>query len=203
MLITYMNFVSVVGRIEAKDVLIFGNLTDLCQPIYVNREDAHCRSQSFDQIKQRVNSPLPWPQLSMFTEGTTTNGRALIKFKTGAFRPGKPVQPVCFVYDQTIMDTATWTWDCPHWALLSWLSLCQIHSPVEFIFMPTYYPSEAEVADPELFAENVRRAMSVRMGVPLSDYSYEDARVAHRCMRSGLPSESGLVQINKLKREVK
>ena len=125
-----------------------------------------------------------------------------MKFKTGAFKPGKPVQPVCFIYKNS-MDTATWTWDGPHWALLAWLSLCQVYSPVEFVFMPTYYPNEVEINEPELFAENVRRIMAKRMNIPLSDYSFEDARVANKCMSSGLPSASGLVNINRLKRDVK
>ena len=35
-----------------------------------------------------------WPQLMIFPEGSTSNRKALMSFKPGAFVPGKPVQPV-------------------------------------------------------------------------------------------------------------
>jgi len=34
----------------------------------------------------------------LFPEATTTNGKAIISFKTGAFSPGLPVQPMVIKY---------------------------------------------------------------------------------------------------------
>ena len=203
MLITYLNFSSVVGRKGSEKTLIFGNLTNLCQPIIVDREVTESRNNAVQQIIERVNSEHDWPPLSMFVEGTCTNRRALLKFKTGAFKPGKPVQPVCFKYDNRIMDTSSWTWDGPHWAVICWLALSQVHAPIEFIFLPTYHPNEEEKADPELFAENVRRQMSRCLDIPLTDIGYEDAKIAYLCMKNGLPSSAGLLHIQKLKKDAK
>lgn len=198
MLITYLNFVSVIGRKGTEEILLFGNLTKLCQPIIVDRESEESRKNTINQIVDRVKSPLDWPPLSIFAEGTCTNKRCLIKFKTGAFRPGVPVQPVCFKYNKEIMDTSSWTWDGPHWFVISWMALCQIYSPVEFEFLPIYRPSEAEKKDPELFAENVRQVMSKSLDIPMSDYSYEDAKVSYKVKGHGLPSGAGLINIHKM-----
>lgn len=201
MLVTYLNFVSVVGRAGSDQIHLFGNLTALCQPIIVDRERQESRIQSVQQVQNRVKSDLEWPPLSIFAEGTCTNRKCLIKFKQGAFIPGVPVQPVCFKYCDQIMDTSSWTWDGPHWLLIIWLALCQVHSPVEFIFLPMYHPSDEEKSNPELYAENVRRLMAGTLELPLSDYSYEDAKFMYRVKKFGLPGKTGLVDIQNLKKK--
>ena len=73
--------------------------------------------------------------------GTVTNGKAIIKFKSGAFYPGVPVQPMLLrpraVKDSSSpsgyrikgMDTLTWTM-YQNWSPLKcmWFTLCQFHS---------------------------------------------------------------------------
>ena len=44
---------------------------------------------------------------------------------------------------------------------------------VEIIYMPVYHPSDAEKADPDLFAENVRLQMSHVLGQPCTEFSFE------------------------------
>ena len=83
MLVTYLNFVSVVGRAGSDQIHLFGNLTALCQPIIVDRERQESRIQSVQQVQNRVKSDLEWPPLSIFAEGTCTNRKCLIKFKQG------------------------------------------------------------------------------------------------------------------------
>lgn len=51
-------------------------------------------------------------QVMIFPEGTCTNRSCLITFKSGAFYPGVPVQPVCIRYPNKL-DTVTWTWEGP------------------------------------------------------------------------------------------
>lgn len=38
------------------------------------------------------------------------------------------------------------------------------------VLLPVYRPSPEEVADPKLYAENVRRLMAGELGLPLSEY---------------------------------
>ena len=89
LLTTYLNFVTVVGRAGADEVLLFGNLTKMTQPIIVEREAHKSRTDSIKQIIERVNSKENWPPVSLFVEGTCSNRKALCKFKAGAFVPGK------------------------------------------------------------------------------------------------------------------
>lgn len=110
--VLYYNFVSVVGKAGSEHVPLFGNLTKICHPIIVNREKSESRSDTVQKIIDRVSSEQKWPPLALFPTGTCTNQKSLIRFKPGAFIPGKPVQPVCLRYRLTTFDSLTWTWDC-------------------------------------------------------------------------------------------
>lgn len=81
--IVYLNFPSVIGRAGAEKVPLFGHLTQLCQPLIVDREVQSSRSSTVKMVVDRINSPLKWPRLSVFTEGTCTNRKALLQFKNG------------------------------------------------------------------------------------------------------------------------
>ncbi|GLH16238.1 Lysophosphatidylcholine acyltransferase [Gryllus bimaculatus] len=144
-------------------------LINYTQPVYVWREDPDSRQKTIREIVDRATSPLDWPQVLIFPEGTCTNRSCLITFKPGAFYPGVPVQPVCIRYPNKL-DTVTWTWEGPG-------ASCEIE------FLPVYHPDARERADPKLFASNVRRLMARALGVPVSDYTYDDCRLLTRAKR--------------------
>lgn len=48
-----------------------------------------------------------------------------------------------------------------------YLLLCQFVNRMEVRYLPVYRPSEAERADPELYAANVRNAMALVLGACL------------------------------------
>ena len=104
-----------VSREENSKMPILGKCLELGQPILVKREDPNSRQNTVQEIVRRTNlhnHPDPaerWPQLLIFPEGSTSNRKALMSFKLGAFYPGKPVQPVLLRYPNRI-DTVTWTW---------------------------------------------------------------------------------------------
>jgi lysophosphatidylcholine acyltransferase / lyso-PAF acetyltransferase len=100
------------------------------------------------------------------------------------------------------MDTLSWTWLCPHPLILAWLTLCQIHSSIEFHFLPVYNPSEEEKQDADLYAENVRKLMSKYLDIPMSDYSYEDGRVMYKVYEHKLPASIGLVKVKQLSKKL-
>ena len=91
MLITYLNFVCVIGRAGSETMPLFGNLTKMCQPIIVDRENQKSRTESVKQVQERVTSKLGWPPLSIFVEGTCTSRKSLIRFK-----PGRKILKICF-----------------------------------------------------------------------------------------------------------
>jgi lysophosphatidylcholine acyltransferase/lyso-PAF acetyltransferase len=113
LLFVYLNFTNGVARYGTEEVPVFGPLVKICQPIIVNREKYDSRSDTVQKIIERANSKLGWSPTVLFSEGTTTNGKAIIQFKPGAFIPGLPVQPICVKYFSiSNFDSWTWTWKC-------------------------------------------------------------------------------------------
>ena len=106
---------SVVSRVENKNIPLFGNIFEIASTLQVSRENPNSRKDTVDEIIRRcepihdANPRAMWPQLIMSPEGTTSNGKALLNFKAGAFYPGKPIQPILVRYPNNI-DTITWTW---------------------------------------------------------------------------------------------
>ena len=104
-----------VSREENRKLPLLGKCIELSQSINVKREDPNSRQNTVREIIRRTNlynhpdEAERWPQLLLFPEGSTSNRKALMSFKSGAFYPGKPVQPILVRYPNRI-DTVTWTW---------------------------------------------------------------------------------------------
>jgi lysophosphatidylcholine acyltransferase/lyso-PAF acetyltransferase len=111
----------------------------------------------------------------IFPEGSLNCNRSILKFKPGAFAPGKPVQPVVHKFPYKYFNP-TWTGDSYGgfgFDKILYLNCCQFWNRVDVAVLPTYYPDEAEKADPKLFAENVRNLMAYAAEYAISD-SYAD-----------------------------
>ncbi|XP_055685445.1 lysophosphatidylcholine acyltransferase isoform X2 [Lutzomyia longipalpis] len=194
------NMSSVIVRKESMDNYV-GKLINYTQPIYVWRDDPNSRQNTIKAIKERANSPEDWPQIIIFPEGTCTNRSCLITFKNGAFYPGVPIQPVCIRYPN-VRDTVTWTWDGPGVLKLLWLTLTQVHSACEIEFLPIYVPSQEEKENAKLYAHNVRNVMSKALGLPISDYTYDDCKILTRAKEMNLPFASSIIDIEKLRKSI-
>jgi lysophosphatidylcholine acyltransferase/lyso-PAF acetyltransferase len=96
----------------------------------------------------------------LFLEGTCTNRACLITYKTGAFLPALPVQPVIIQYDENKFNFPVWTWVNPSKMRIIFYTLCQLNNIMEITYLPVYSPSEAEKADVHLYADNVRQKMA-------------------------------------------
>lgn len=192
------DFPSIIVRRESGLNPWLGKLINYTQPVYVWRDDPDSRQKTIQEIIDRAKSQEDWPQVLIFPEGTCTNRSCLITFKPGAFYPGVPVQPVLIRYPNKL-DTVTWTWDGPGALKLLWLTLTQPHSSCEIEFLPVYTPSQEEQSNPKLFASNVRALMARALGVPTSDYSYEDCQLVTRAKQLNLPTSSLLMQTQRLR----
>lgn len=113
----------------------------------------------YDQnLMHREESDVLPPRLLIFAEGTTSNGRSLLRFHKGAFCTEMPVQPVVLRYrwwkfNPSICNRVNW--------ILWWIAAqAQLYQVAEAIHLPPYVPTEAERRDFELYAENVRRVMA-------------------------------------------
>ena len=120
-------------------------------------------------MKERATSPLNWPQVFIFAEGTTSNGRALARFGTGGFQPGVPVQPVTIQY--SCPQLTVWTRSQGHRFIHSlFLILCCPFNKVTLEFLPVYTPTEEEKENPIIFANNVQDVMAKSLGIEATSF---------------------------------
>lgn len=196
-----MTMASIVMKAESKDIPLWGTLIKFIRPVFVSRSDQDSRRKTVEEIKRRAHSGGEWPQIMIFPEGTCTNRSCLITFKPGAFIPAVPVQPVVIRYPNK-MDTITWTWQGPGAFEILWLTLCQLHNEFEIEYLPIYSPSEEEKKNPTLFANNVRRLMAKALGVPITDYSFEDCQLAMAEGQLRLPVNTCMLEFAKLVRRL-
>lgn len=176
----------VVSRAENRKLPFLGRLVDLCQAISVTREDRNSRHNTVQEIIRRTHLTHEakddqdrWPQLVIFPEGSTSNRKALMNFKPGAFIPGKPVQPVLLRYPNKI-DTVTWTWNQPHGSKsVMFTTMAQPYTKAILEYLPVYQPSEEECQDPALYANNVRKLMAKALGVPTTELTFEEVKAKY------------------------
>jgi 1-acyl-sn-glycerol-3-phosphate acyltransferase len=93
----------------------------------------------------------------VFPEGTLSDGRGLLKFKTGAFATGRPVVPLVLRYRLRPFSPAWGIVPMPFHILRM---LTQPRNVLEMEFLPVYHPSPAERNNPQLYAQNVRLLMA-------------------------------------------
>ena len=95
-------------------ILVFVFLTGAIrtfQPIFVSREDKDSRLKALNEMKRRSQSKGVWSHIVVFPEATTTNGKCIIHFKSGAFQPGLPVQPMLVKYSEVAYPWGVgWGW---------------------------------------------------------------------------------------------
>lgn len=118
---------------------------------------------------------------ALLPKGTTTNGRYLLPFKTGAFLAGAAVQPVIIKY--------SYNWASPAWESIAgkrhvFLMLCSPWHTVTCYQLPVYMPSKEEQRDPAKFAANLRSHMLEFGRLEASSSTFEDKMRFH-AMLSG------------------
>lgn len=112
--------------------------------------------------------------ITLTSEGTMTNGKGLIQFRTGAFLGRTEVQPIVIQYLNKEFNNCWIKSTSPLWKHLL-MVISQPYNPVRATLLAPYLPSEAEKDDPKLYSENVRKYMSEQSGLPLIDASYKQS----------------------------
>jgi lysophosphatidylcholine acyltransferase/lyso-PAF acetyltransferase len=120
---------------------------------------------------------------AVFCEGTTSNGSTLLRFRTGAFVPAQPVQPVLLEYP-TRQGEFSPAFESVLLPVHVWRMLSQWGHCARVTYLPVYTPSAAEAKDAQLFARNVRACMAQSLGVPTCELGYQDKLVFHAWLRS-------------------
>ena len=154
-----------------------------------------------------VNDKIAWrashdafPRLLIFPEGTTTNGDGLLSFRSGAFRPGRPVQPACVRYPRGAgAADPSWVSDGPAFAGVASALMRTLANRAVVTFLPPYFPSAAERADPELYAANVQAAIAAALRVRATQHTYEDIQLTLEAVKAGYPVGAAAVEFNEVR----
>eukprot|EP00741_Cyanophora_paradoxa_P004648 tig00000821_g4511.t1 len=160
---------SFIAKADVRNIPMVGLCAQAMQCAFTEREAAK-RAGVSDLVVQRQNAnAADFPPLCIYPEGTTTNGDFLVRFSTGAFRAGKPVQVLCLRYPYQKF--------CPAWESMDihlhlFRMLTQVRNYVEVTFLPVYTPSEEERKEPQLYASNVRLVMADHLGQPVTEHVY-------------------------------
>lgn len=163
--------------------------------IFVDRVKTAASSGAADAVCDRIAAAAAGTArpLLVFPEGTTTNGRFLLPFRTGAFLAGAPVQPVIVSYRRTRVNPAWETISAPRHIFLM---LAQPTHAVTVYELPVWVPNEEEQGDPVLYAARVRRAM-----LAAGDFSPLDASLAvkweyHALLKGGSPEAAAAARVS-------
>lgn len=175
----WMHGPAFVMKREILDLPIVGWIAAVCGCIPVGRSPSGSASPIVEYTASCESSQQP--ALFIFPEGTTTNGSAIMPFKSGAFVPGEPVLPV-------VIDFPHQHFNCSHESILFFvhlLRLCsQFQNYIILTYLPIYHPSEDEQKNPVLFAVNVERCIANTLRVPVVECTYKDKLAWHQKMRA-------------------
>ncbi|KAG8462806.1 hypothetical protein KFE25_001579 [Diacronema lutheri] len=191
---------SFVSAEEHLRVPVLSALVRAAQTITVARGDAASRARARAEIARyaRADAP-PMPRVIIFPEGTVTSGHALLAFKPGAFEPGVVVQPVLLTYPNRHLDVSWLYGNAPVPLLLAHL-LARPWTLMRASFLPPIAPTDAERAQPRLFAARVQRAMAAALGVPCTEHAAEDCVLQGVGLRERLPAHAPVVEFGALAR---
>ncbi len=149
-----------------------------------------------------VNYANTTPHPSFSSTYQPADQKALVNFKNGPFLPGVPVQPIIVRFPFTNFDPC-WVTGGPSQPELLHRLLCQLHTRLVIEYLPVYHPSPAESGgdyqSAKLYARNVRKGMAEKMGVPCTEHSYEDVKLAGVAQSLHLPPSEALLNIGKAK----
>lgn len=173
--------------------LLLGPLVKGLQSLFVDRGGTlEEREKILEAICERqakiADEKLPYAPVNLFAEGGTTNGRALQKFKRGAFTAMRPVTP-CFIKFGKALVTPCY--DIIELLPLFFLMLSNFSMYTSKLYiMPDFHPNQymldnctkfvpptkpgVPVEPWEVYAWCVRDAMSQASGMPCTDIKMAD-----------------------------
>lgn len=161
---------SVLERVEEKGNHFLWPAQQLMQNIFVDRSSDESRRAASETILGRVSSSLPWPQVLVYPEGLIGNGSCLLRFNKGCLAAGLPVQPLTIrYYTNPGKNYVSWANREYHPGLLLILTMCSLYTRLDLEFLPVYRPSQAECADPQLYANNLQKVIGDHMGIACTD----------------------------------
>ena len=166
-----------VAKAEIRAAPIVGWLSTLNRTVFVKREDRMGVAEQINQLRDALEDN--W-SVTVFPEGTTTDGLSLLRFKTSMLRvlepppPGVMVQPVLLEYQREVGEEIGWVGiESGKDNAIRVLSR-KGSFPVTVHYLEPFYPSEfpGRKAIAAESRKRIEEALVKVLGEPLREFTY-------------------------------
>lgn len=164
---------SFVAKGELENTPVVGKLARALQCMFV-RKGQSLTTQLINRVQSTyqchvlretcTGCPACQSKLVIFPEGTTTNGTAMVPFRTGVFNAGVPVKPICIRFPYSHFNLS---WETIRFREHVFRTMTQLVNYVHISELPVYNPSTEEMMDARLYASNVQEEMSIVLEQPV------------------------------------
>lgn len=174
---------SFVAKKSVQDYPIIGGIARSIQCMWIERGSKNARAETIALIEERqkeLEAGKLGNPVTIFPEGTSTNGKYIINFKKGAFFRLSHIKPYITVLPQ---DGSCWSLAhsgmgvLPHMIMTVLLPAVNVTSLVLPVIQPTDYMftkySNLGVDKPEIYTNVARHIMSEVSGLKLINANYE------------------------------
>ena len=183
---------------ETKDIFLVGTISKGINCLFVKRENKEDRERIFLELEKRqkdfYEGRILTP-LCLFPEGTTTNGKYILKFKRGAFYSLLPIKPQLILLDNNLDYSVAIGVGS---AVMNYFrSLCYFGCKINLCELPVIKPTEymfekySHLGDEkwEIFAEVTRKIMCEIGGLKPSDKTFRDSKRYENSLIKGVYEE--------------
>ena len=183
---------------ETKNVFLVGTISKGINCLFVKRENKEDRERIFLELEKRqkdfYEGRILTP-LCLFPEGTTTNGKYILKFKRGAFYSLLPIKPQLILLDNNLdysvaigVGSAVMNYFRSLCYFGCKINLCELPviKPTEYMFEKYSHLGEEKW---EVFAEVTRKIMCEIGGLKPSDKTFRDSKRYENSLIKGVYEE--------------
>ena len=183
---------------ETKDIFLVGTISKGINCLFVKRESKEDRERIFVELEKRQKDFYEGRILSplcLFPEGTTTNGKYILKFKRGAFYSLLPIKPQIIILDNNLnysvaigVGSAVMNYFRSLCYFGCKINLCELPviKPTEYMFEKYSHLGEEKW---EVFAEVTRKIMCEIGGLTPSDKTFRDSKRYENSLYKGVYEE--------------
>ena len=180
---------------ETKDIFLVGTISKGINCLFVKRESKEDRERIFVELEKRQKDFYEGRILSplcLFPEGTTTNGKYILKFKRGAFYSLLPIKPQIILLDNNLNYSVAIGVGS---AIMNYFrSLCYFGCKINLCELPVIKPTEymfekySHLGEEkwEVFAEVTRKIMCEIGGLTPSDKTFRDSKRYENSLYKGV-----------------
>ena len=190
-----INSTGFIARDATKDYLLVGTISKGINCLFVKRESEEDRMRIFAHLEQRQKDFYNGKNLAplcLFPEGTTTNGKYILKFKRGAFYHLLPIKPqICLLDDDLNYSIAIGVGSA---GFNYFRSLCYFGCDIYLCQLPVIKPtdfmwekySHLGKEKWEIYAEVTRKIMCEISGLKPSDKLFRNSKYYENSLHKGV-----------------